>query len=60
MHKKKLLLFIVIEYPRNDPNIFNASMIVIRKFNYEDKNRSFTFDKAPIDNVLIDKLPPIS
>ena len=55
MHKK-IIAFKIVEYPHNANTIFNAIMLIIKEYKCESKIRSFTFDNASVNKVVIDKL----
>ena len=55
MHKK-IIAFKIVEYPHNANTIFNAIMLIIKEYKCESKIRSFIFDNAYVNKVVIDKL----
>ena len=55
MHKR-IIAFKIVEYPHNAQTIFNAIINIVKEYKCESKIRSFTFDNAIINKVVIDKL----
>lgn len=55
MHKK-IIAFKIIEFPHNANNIYNVIINIVREYRCESKIRSFTFDNATVNKVVINKL----
>lgn len=54
MHKK-IIAFRCVDYPHNATNIYMVLKYIIQVYGMQEMVRSFTFDNASVNKVVVDK-----